>query len=394
MNSQPKSSIQLLAFLVIVASFVTGVQNVVAAKPGKRKYRDRLPKVSAPPTVPLPSGKRLRILAPVRRSAPILIGAASNAAYWGTESETILNREFGFVTPGNDFKQSAIHPEPDVWRWAKADDWIRRCEENDQVIRLHGPISPQCSKWTVEDDRTAKELEHNLREFMTELCKRYNKKQCVRWMDVVNETVTREGEWFGPKPGTEKWENPWTKIGFDESDPLRPPLYIKQAFEITNRHAPRIKQLINQHGDMEQAMWRKVAATVVYLRKAGLRVDGIGWQAHVDAGFEKETDNIKNLHAMISWAHRNDLEFHVTENTVWLKGDMAGNYEAQAATYQAILQTLVEHSDTGIVTWNAWQIRDTETQNPDREGCLFDAQGNAKPAYFAIQKQLAKLAKQ
>lgn len=383
----------VLTLSVIAASTSVCVFDASAAKPGKRKYRDYLPKVSAPPEVPLPSGERLRILAPVRRSAPILIGAASNASNWGTESETILNREFGYVTPGNDFKQSLIHPEPDAWRWAKSDDWVRRCKENKQIMRLHGPISPQCSKWALADDRTAEELEQNLREFMTELCKRYNNVKHIRWMDVVNETVTREGEWFGPREGIEKWENPWTKIGFDESDPLRPPLYIKQAFEIANRHAPRIKQLINQHGDMEQVMWRKVAATVVYLRKAGLRVDGIGWQAHVDAGFEKDPDNIKNLHAMIDWAHRNELEFHVTENTVWLKGDMAGDHKAQAETYQAILQTLIEHRDTGVVTWNAWQIRDNETQNPEREGCLFDAAGNAKPAYFAIQKQLSVLAK-
>ena len=45
---------------------------------------------------------------------PLLIGAASNAKFWDSESYKILNREFAFVTPGNDFKQTAIHPEPEM----------------------------------------------------------------------------------------------------------------------------------------------------------------------------------------------------------------------------------------------------------------------------------------
>ena len=377
--------------MLIAVGLAIALQNIapaIAAEPTERKYRDKLPDVSEPPSMPAPAGERLRILAPLGETTPVLIGTAMNASSWGTESETILNREFNYVTPGNDFKQPAIHPVPGAWRWAKADDWVRRCKENNQVMRLHGPISPQCSKWAKHDDRTSEELSQNLVEFMTELCKRYNDTEHIRWMDVVNETVTREGDWFGPREGVEKWENPWTKIGFDESDPLRPPLYIKQAFEIANKHAPNIKQIINQHGGMEQVMWRKIAATVVYLRKAGLRVDGIGWQAHVDVGFEKDQDNMKNLHAMITWAHRNDLEFHITEKNVWLKGDQAGNYQAQADTFRAIFAALLQHGDEGVVTWNAWMIRDNETPSPDFEACLFDPKGNPKPAYFAIQELL------
>ena len=37
--------------------------------------------------------------------------------------------------------------------------------------RLHGPISPQCSKWAKDDSRTAEELKQNLFEYMTAQCK-------------------------------------------------------------------------------------------------------------------------------------------------------------------------------------------------------------------------------
>ena len=92
-----------------------------------------------------------------------------------------------------------------MWNWELADNWVKHCAENGQVIRMHGPISPQVSRWALEDERTAEELEQTLVEFMTKLCRRYDKYEHIRWMDVVNETVDRKGEWFGPKPGVDKW---------------------------------------------------------------------------------------------------------------------------------------------------------------------------------------------
>ena len=67
-------------------------------------------------------------------------------------------------------------------------------------------------------------------------------------MDVVNETISRDGEWFAEKPGFKKWENPWTQIGLND-DGI--PIYIIKAFEIANKYAPNISLVYNQHGGME-----------------------------------------------------------------------------------------------------------------------------------------------
>lgn len=345
------------------------------------------------PQSPVPEGERLKALASrLEPKGNVFIGGTTGWHKLARGSGKVLDREFNYATPENDFKQQVINPRPGVWKWEQADAWVKRCAERKQVLRLHGPISPQVSRWAKEDDRTAEELSQCLDDFMTRLCQRYDRYEHVRWMDVVNEAVSTNGEWFGPRVGTDKWENPWPKMGYDESHELRPPLYIKRSFELANRHAPNTKLILNQHGSMEKPMWEKVKATVLYLREKGLRVDGVGWQAHVDVGWEKEPGNVDYLNELIRWAHANQLSFHVTENNVWLKKEK--DYQAQAETFAAIVRVLLAHRKSGEVGWNVWNLSDADQWEKTRDwhGCLFGSDFQPKPAYYAIQKELLNAA--
>ncbi len=340
---------------------------------------------------PVPTGRRFREIAEDKFVyGNIFIGGTSGWRQWGTPSVEILNREFNFITPNNDFKQTAIHPQPDIWKWDKSDQWVDSARLNKQIIRMHSPISPQASNWAKDDSRTASELKVNMTEYMTELCKHYNGVPEIRWMDVVNETVNRDGTWFGPRPGTDLWENPWPLIGFDETaDGLNPPSYIRLAFEIANQYAPDIKLVYNQHGDMEKPMWDKVKGTVLYLRSLGLRVDGIGWQAHLETDFLDDTTVLTQIRDLIDWAHANDLEFHVTENDVDIKN--GADEQDQAHVYAEVVRTILEKGLNGVVTWNAWIMRESDGQGAAGRPTLFFDDGSAKPAYYAVQKVLEEI---
>lgn len=338
--------------------------------------------------LPVPEGPSLReIVAEHYAGEDFYLGGTTG---WNKKDRTsgLLDREFSYITPENDFKQHNIYPRPGRWNWKQSDAWIEHAAANDQVIRLHGPVSPQVSRWAKEDHRTAAELSENMEAFFTALCQRYGKYPHVKWMDVVNETVLPNGNWFGPRPGTDKWENPWPKLGYDESHPLRPPIYIKRAFEIAKEHAPNTQLIINQHGSMQPAMWEKIFATVEYLREQGLRVDGIGWQAHIDVGWEHEAGNPEALAALIQRAHAMDLSFHVTEKNVWLREEK--DYEAQAETFAAVLRIVLENRHTGQVTWNVWNLSDADSWAALRHlnGCIFDYDYVPKPAYYALQRVL------
>jgi hypothetical protein len=105
--------------------------------------------------VPVPQGRRLReIVADLYPNGNLFIGGTTSGELLNTGAGQILQREFSYITPANDFKQTKIHPEPNKWDWTTADRWVSVAQENKQVIRMHSPISPQCSDWAREDNRT------------------------------------------------------------------------------------------------------------------------------------------------------------------------------------------------------------------------------------------------
>ena len=326
-----------------------------------------------------------------RRSDTVIVGATLNHNELNTIKEELFLKDFKYLTPANSAKQTKIHPTPKVWNWQQIDDFISLAQKHDLQVRLHGPISPQASKWAKEDYRTPKELDQIMTEFATAFAMRFNNEPTIKWMDVVNETILPNGKWFGPKKGTDKWENPWLKMGLDENGY---PLYILKAFEIATKHATNIKLVYNQNAGMQTQMWDKLKETILYIRSKGYRVDGIGWQAHI--GLSPTTkallDNtdlaLKKLSKLIDWAHQNDLEFHVTELDYFIDDltQLKKGLKNQATFYQKLVTLLQEKTKSGVVTLNLWDIG--ERTKKGKEGAfqsIYDSNFQPTPSYNIIK---------
>lgn len=341
------------------------------------------------------------IVAKYYSNKPFFVGSAGASSKIGKLSGKILDREFSYVTPSNDFKQSTIHPTPNVWQWEKPDAWIEHVKETGQILRLHAPISPQCSKWVRDDNRTPEELQKMMDEYLIALYTRYASNPQVKWVDVVNETISHEnvkdplgnfsvGDWFSRRSGTDKWENPWTLLGYDTTSVIKPPLYINHAFELAQKYAPNVKFILNQQGQFEPEVWDKVKKLVHYLRvEKGRRVDGIGWQAHVYAGWEKIPGNLERLSQFVDWCHTMHLEFHITEFNVYTNNkDKIYSDEEQADTFSAITKLLISKLPTGVIGINFWNIKDDETGAPEKKGAMWDINGKPKLAYYKFKETL------
>ena len=315
-------------------------------------------------------------------------GATISSGQLDTDVEKILANNFNMTVPENAVKQSVVHPDPDTWDWTKIDAILDMAKENDLSVRLHGPISPQSSRWAKHDDRKPVELENIMNEFLIEQCKRFNNHPNVKWMDVVNETITRDGEWFGPKKGVTEWENPWTIIGSD-NDKNSTPIYISRSFEIAQKYAPNINLVFNQHGGMEEVMWERVKETIMYLKDKGIRVDGIGWQAHLSSRMKYGENEIQYLSDLIDWSHQNNLEFHITEMDYKIFGEVTKQkQEIQAKAYSDVLKTLLSKTNNGLVTFNTWGIVDRVGTHTDKSRFIFDLAGNPKLAYYKMKNIL------
>ena len=317
------------------------------------------------------------------------IGATLNHFQLDTEIEKIFLKDFNYLTPANSFKQTIIHPKPDVWRWNRYNDFIDFANENDLFLRVHGPISPQASKWVKDDLRTKEELSIILEEYLTELCKKVNKEKSVKWMDVVNETVLRNGNWFAAKPGNNQWENPWTQIGINDDGF---PKYIVKSFEIANENAPNVKLVYNHNGGMEKVMWEKIMETIMYIKSKGLRVDAIGWQAHLRTSSLSNKD-LEYLDYLMEWAHKNNLEFHITELNLWVKEEnpnLDSVQNIQAELYEKIINKMISKKNNGVVALNFWGMKDRKGGHKLNRNILsiYDQSLNPNPAFNRIKRTL------
>ncbi|WP_152286843.1 endo-1,4-beta-xylanase [Flavicella marina] len=325
----------------------------------------------------------------------LLVGATLNYHELGTQKEVLFSKHFTYLTPANAAKQSAVLSTPDNWKWTKIDTFLALAKANNLQVRIHGPISPQASKWAKDDTRTPQELLENMIQFMTASAKKYNEIPEVKWMDVVNETILKDGSWFGPKAGVDKWENPWLHIGLDDAGF---PIYILKAFELATEHAPNVKLVYNQNSGMEEVMWDKVKETILYIRSKGYRVDGIGWQAHLLLGAKREdfVDNtaatMKKLADLIDWAHANDLAFHVTELDYLIKEgeDKTAERLIQKRVYQALVTVLLEKSKNGEVTLNLWDLGERYKSGTGHFQSIYDENFEPTPAYDVIMPLVSK----
>ncbi len=320
-----------------------------------------------------PAGPSLREAGQARS---IMIGAAvTGDALRGTIEQPYLDalaREFGKVTPENDMKFGIIHPEPDRYDFAAADELVELAEANGQKVHGHTLAwYSQNPAWAdaITDRATAERV---LEEHIKTVVGRY--KGRIAYWDVVNEAIN-DGDRGGLR------DSVWLRtIG---------PGYIEKAFRWAKEADPSAKLYYNDYetGDT------RAKANAVYdllrgLKEKGVPIDGVGIQAHSRIDRRTDAEYTRNLNRLAALG----LEIQITELDVGIpRPTTPEKLTEQARVYRETAETCLRQPKcVGITTWGltdkySW----IPTADPGFGDALpLDAQYRPKPAYHALRDAL------
>ena len=112
------------------------------------------------------------------------------------EYEALILKHFNSLTPGNELKPESLHPRPDVWNWERADRYVDFANEHGMFTMGHTLCwhnqTPEFF-WNDEkgNPKSHDELVETLRSYIETVCTHF-KGRVDAW-DVINEIVSEQG---------------------------------------------------------------------------------------------------------------------------------------------------------------------------------------------------------
>jgi endo-1,4-beta-xylanase len=217
------------------------------------------------------------VLKDVYKDAFLIGTAVTPAITSGTDkaSQEIVLKHFNSITVENVMKAALINPQPGVFNFGPADDFVAFGEKNKMFIIGHTLVwHNQCPAWFFTNaegkPNTKAEQIERLREHIKTVAGRYAGR--VHAWDVVNEVIDNDGSY---RPTT--WVN-----AFGNGDTL-----VKYAFMFAAKYAPNTELYYNDFNAWRPAKRDGIVRLVKMLQKEGIRIDGVGMQGHWGLNYPK-----------------------------------------------------------------------------------------------------------
>ena len=218
-----------------------------------------------------------RVLKDVYKDAFLVGAAVTPGITSGRDKATqdIVVRHFNSITVENVMKAALINPQPGVYNFGPADDFVAFGEKNKMFIIGHTLVwHNQCPAWFFTNasgkPNTKEEQIERLRSHIEAVAGRYAGR--VHAWDVVNEVIGEDGNY---RPTT--WVN-----AFGNGDTL-----VKYAFMFAAKYAPTTELYYNDFNEWRPAKRDGIVRMVKMLQREGIRIDGIGMQCHWGLNYPK-----------------------------------------------------------------------------------------------------------
>lgn len=312
---------------------------------------------------------------------------------------------FDSVTAENAMKWEAIEVAPGQYDFSVADALVELGQRNNLFIVGHTLVwHHQTPAWLFKDaegkDVSREVLADRLRAHIRTVVGRYKGK--VKGWDVVNEAVDDRGGL--------RLDKPWYRILGEDA--------LRIAFQTAHEVDPDAELYYNEYSLWEPAKQKTVLELLTKLRAEGLRIDAVGMQEHymlagptaemvdqtfqsfIKAGFKLMVTELdvsvlprpdQYVGAEISRRFADDAKLNPYVNGLpaTASDELANAYAAYFSVYRKHAAHLKRVTLWGLQdgqSWlNGWPIRG-RTDYP----LLFDRQNQAKPAFHAVLKELAK----
>lgn len=190
-------------------------------------------------------------------------------------SQSIVSEHFNTITVENVMKAALINPQPDVFNFGPADDYVAFGEKNKMFIIGHTLVwHNQTPDWFFNDEngkpRSHEAVKERLHQHIKTVAGRYAGR--VNAWDVVNEQIGEDGKY---RPTT--WVN-----GVGDGDEL-----MKLAFKYAAQYAPNTELYYNDFNAWRPEKRDGIIRMIKLLQKQGIRIDGVGMQGHWGLNYPK-----------------------------------------------------------------------------------------------------------
>ena len=191
-------------------------------------------------------------------------------------SAQIILKQFNAVSPENDLKPEVLHPQPDEWNFQAADRYVQFAKDNGlwalgHTLVWHNQTPDFFFNHADGTPKNHDEMVETMRSYIKKVAGHFAGK--VNAWDVVNEIIDNDGSYR---------KTLWTNAFGGDGDEV-----VRLAFQFAHEYDPNAELYYNDFNVWRPTKRDGIARMVRMLQKNGIKIDGIGIQAHWGLNFPK-----------------------------------------------------------------------------------------------------------
>jgi endo-1,4-beta-xylanase len=173
-------------------------------------------------------------------------------------------------------KAEVIHPRPDTWNFEPADRFVKFANDNNlwslgHTLVWHNQTPDFFFNHPDGTPKTKDEMVETMRSYIEKVAGHFAGK--IDAWDVVNEIIDNDGSYR---------KTVWTNAFEGDGDEL-----VRLAFKFASQYDPNAELYYNDFNAWRPTKRDGIARMVRMLQEHGIRIDGVGIQAHWGLNFPK-----------------------------------------------------------------------------------------------------------